>query len=165
MEQLILIHGALGSAEQMKPLEVDLKNQFQTHILEFEGHGRHSNIDDAFTTATFINQLDKLTHQFSDPVHLFGYSMGGFIALLSAANGNNKIKSITTLGTKMRWSPGIAEQEIRHLSPQKIKDKVPAFATALERLHGGHWERVLIRTSDYMKKLGMETPITKECYE
>jgi len=40
---------------------------------------------------------------------------------------------------------------------------VPAFANALEKRHGSHWEEVLRRTAGYMKMLGEEAPITKEC--
>ncbi|WP_420576078.1 alpha/beta fold hydrolase [Ekhidna sp.] len=162
MKQLILIHGAIGAADQMIPLRELLKDEFEVHILELEGHGSGSHLSDAFSTSKFISELTALISRIGAPVHIFGYSMGGFIALLSAANGNSQIRSITTLGTKMKWSPQIAEQEVRHLNPEKIREKVPAFASALEKRHGSYWEEVLRRTVGYMKILGEEAPITKE---
>ena len=101
-----------------------------------------------------MQQLDDLVQQVGELVHLFGYSMGGFIALLSAANGNKKIHSITTLGTKMKWSPRIAENEVKQLNPELIEEKVPAFAKSLEERHGDHWKDLMRRTADYMVLLG-----------
>jgi pimeloyl-ACP methyl ester carboxylesterase len=161
MNNLILIHGALGSSDQMLPLMSMLEKDFNVHLLELEGHGASSSNENAFAIDDFVSQLDDCIDTVGN-AHIFGYSMGGFIALLSAASGNQNIQSITTLGTKMRWSPEIAEAEIRHLNPEKIKEKVPGFAQALEKRHGGYWEKVLNRTADFMKKLGDEAPITKE---
>ncbi|WP_424962126.1 alpha/beta fold hydrolase [Ekhidna sp.] len=162
MEQLILIHGALGAGDQMNALKEKLAEDFRIHILEFEGHGSLSSGNEPFTTSCFIEQLEDLIADIGESVHIFGYSMGGFIALLASSKGNNLIKSITTLGTKMKWSTEIAEKEVRHLNPQKIKEKVPAFAQALEKRHGSEWEDVLQRTADFMRKLGEEAPINQE---
>lgn len=162
MEHLILIHGALGAADQMDALKEKLVKNFRIHILEFEGHGSLSKSNEPFSTSCFIEQLEGLIADIGEPAHIFGYSMGGFIALLASSKGNNQIRSITTLGTKMKWSSEIAEQEVKHLNPEKIAEKVPAFAQALEKRHGSEWEGVLHRTADFMKTLGEEAPITEE---
>ncbi len=161
MKNLVIIHGALGSSDQMLPLKGVLDEDFNVHLLEFEGHGDSSSNEKAFAIDDFVSQLDDCIDTVGN-AHIFGYSMGGFIALLSAASGNQNIQSITTLGTKMKWSPEIAEQEVKHLNPGKIKEKVPGFAKALEKKHGINWENVLNRTADFMKKLGDEAPITKK---
>ncbi|WP_425392761.1 alpha/beta fold hydrolase [Ekhidna sp.] len=161
MEKMVLVHGALGAADQMIPLKKLLEKDFEIEIIEFEGHGSKSSIGGAFTLDGLTSQLFRAIDSHK-PVHIFGYSMGGFVALISASQGNTNIKSITTLGTKMKWSPQIAEQEIKHLNPDKIKEKVPAFASALEKRHGSEWELVLYRTTEFMKKLGDAAPITKE---
>ncbi|SNT18962.1 Pimeloyl-ACP methyl ester carboxylesterase [Ekhidna lutea] len=161
MNNLILIHGALGNSDQMSPLKEMLEKDFNVHLLELEGHGASSSNEKAFAIDDFVSQLDDCIDTVGN-AHIFGYSMGGFITLLSAASGNQNIQSITTLGTKMKWSPEIAEQEVKQLNPEKIKEKVPAFARALEKKHGVHWENVLNRTAAFMKTLGDEAPITKK---
>jgi len=161
MEHLILIHGALGSAIQLNPLKQLLEKDFQIHVLEFEGHGKTSGNKAEFSTSKFISELEEIIDHVGQSVHVFGYSMGGFIALLTASKENSKIKSITTLGTKMSWSPEIAEREVKHLNPEFIMEKVPAFVSALESQHGSHWKEVMRRTADYMKQLGHENPITQ----
>lgn len=160
MNNLILIHGALGSSDQMSPLKEMLEKDFNVHHLEMEGHGNSSSNEKAFAIDDFVSQLDNFIDTIGD-AHIFGYSMGGFIALLSAASGKQNIQSITTLGTKMKWSPEISEQEVKHLNPEKIKEKVPAFAQALKKKHGVYWEQVLYRTAAFMKTLGDEAPITE----
>jgi len=162
MEHLILIHGALGSAIQLNPLKQLLEKDFQIHVLEFEGHGKTSGNKAEFSTSKFISELEEIIDHVGQSVHVFGYSMGGFIALPTASKENSKIKSITTLGTKMSWSPEIAEREVKQLNPDIIMEKVPVFAKALESQHGKHWKAMMHRTAAYMNVLGKENPITKE---
>ena len=162
MEQIILIHGALGNEPQMFPLKNILSESMDVHVLEFEGHGSTSDLNKPFTTASFIQQLENKINELDNPPHIFGYSMGGFVALLAAAVKNVQIQSITTLGTKMKWNPTIAAKEMRNLNPVLIAEKVPGFASALEKSHGSHWEEVVLRTADFMKTLGDTSPISKE---
>lgn len=159
MENLLLLHGALGGADQLLPLQNHLKSRFNTHILEFEGHGKKSHYANKYSLDSFVIQLDTMIHEIGEAVHLFGYSMGGFVALISAARGNDNIKSVTTLGTKMQWSPEIASSEVRHLDADKIKEKVPKFFEVLQNRHGDHWIEVLDRTANFMKSLGEKNPM------
>ncbi|MEM7296710.1 MAG: alpha/beta fold hydrolase [Bacteroidota bacterium] len=159
MENLILLHGALGGADQLLPLKEKLNSQFNIHILEFDGHGKKSDHATKYSLDGFVIQLDTLIHEIGEDVHIFGYSMGGFVAMISASRGNENIKSITTLGTKMRWSPEIASSEVRHLDADKIKEKVPKFFEALQYRHGDHWIEVLDRTANFMKSLGEKNPM------
>lgn len=39
MQHLILLHGALGSKDQLQPLATALERHFQVHIFNFSGHG------------------------------------------------------------------------------------------------------------------------------
>ena len=39
MQHLILLHGALGSKEQLQPLATTLQNTFHVHSFNFSGHG------------------------------------------------------------------------------------------------------------------------------
>jgi len=146
----------------MLPLKEKLASRFDARVLEFDGHGSKSAIGHSFSVSSFVIQLDTFIETLEGPVHVFGYSMGGFIALISAARGNQSIKSITTLGTKLLWDREIASKEVKNLNPETIKEKVPGFFESLERRHGGHWVDVLSRTSNFMQSLGSQNPIKKE---
>ncbi|WP_462247645.1 alpha/beta fold hydrolase [Ekhidna sp.] len=159
MKQLILIHGAIGGADQLVPLQEQLKDDFEIHLLEFAGHGRLASDTDEFSIDSFNSQLNHKLDEIGEPSHVFGYSMGGFIALLNAADNSGKIKSLVTLGTKMEWSSEIAGREVKQLNPDVIESKVPKFAQALERRHGGHWKELLSKTADFMLQLGEIRPM------
>ncbi len=159
MKQLILMHGAIGGADQLVPLQELLKDDFEVHLLEFAGHGKLASNTDDFSIDRFNSQLDQKLDEIGEPSHVFGYSMGGFIALLNAANDPGKIKSLITLGTKMEWNAEIAAREVKQLNPDVIESKVPKFAQALERRHGNYWRQMLSKTADFMLQLGEMRPM------
>jgi esterase/lipase len=39
MAHLVLLHGAIGSKDQLHPLANALKKDFDVHLLNFSGHG------------------------------------------------------------------------------------------------------------------------------
>ena len=102
MKQLLLLHGAIGGADQLIPLKNLLKNDFEIHLLEFDGHGKKAEVNSSFSLENFDHQLTATLEKIGKPTRIFGYSMGGFIALLHATKGPSKIASITTPDTKIK---------------------------------------------------------------
>ena len=156
---LILIHGALGAASQMMPLAASLRGRFETHILELEGHGATPSPHTQLSIDQFAEQLRHLIASKSlAPARIFGYSMGGYVALRLASQRPDLIAAIATLGTKLDWSPESAARETSRLDPAIIRAKVPKFADALEQRHAtsGGWEQMLARTANLMKALGAD---------
>lgn len=155
MKHLLLLHGAIGSGEQLKPLEEKLRVFYTVHVLTFPGHGGTA-MPDAFSIPLFAefvktycenNQLDK--------VFIFGYSMGGYIALYLAKHQPSFIEKLVTLATKFEWNEKIAEQEIKKLQPETIERKVPQFAAILNQRHRPNdWKIVLNKTAGLLKSLG-----------
>jgi pimeloyl-ACP methyl ester carboxylesterase len=163
MKNLILIHGAIGAADQMQPLADLLKSQFNVHILELDGHGKSAGKDKPFTLDHFTDQLSALLDEIGEDAHVFGYSMGGFIALLQVAKPDSRIRSIFTLGTKLEWNDEIAAKECTMLNAAKIEEKVPAFAQALAKRHGSNeWKNVLSNTANLLEEIGRSQPIQPE---
>jgi pimeloyl-ACP methyl ester carboxylesterase len=96
--QLILIHGALGSGAQMMPLATQLGARFETHVLELEGHGDTPSPHTHFSIDQFAEQLRHFIATKSlAPARIFGYSMGGYVALRLASQQPDLIASIATL--------------------------------------------------------------------
>lgn len=155
---LIILHGALGSQKQLKPLEDELLDAFEVHSLNFSGHGGLP-LPEKFSIELFTNDLEayikdnELTN-----VLIFGYSMGGYVAL-NLARKEKSIKKIITLGTKFHWTPGSSQQEVKMLNPEKIEGKIPAFAATLaQRHHPQDWKEVMGKTADMMLMLG-QSPV------
>jgi len=94
---------------------------------------------------------------------IFGYSMGGYVAVWLALKYPERVGTIITLGTKFDWSPASAEKEVRKLNAEKILEKVPAFARILEHRHAPNdWKELLRKTREMMLSLGNQPLLTEE---
>ncbi len=166
MKNLLILHGAIGSKEQFELLKKQLENQYHIHSINFSGHG-----GEAFKTTFNITQfaddvLVYLNQQHISTVEIFGYSMGGYVALYLAKNAPDRINKIITLGTKFSWTPEIAQQEIKMLDAEKIEEKIPAFAELLKLRHTpNNWKEVLIKTAEMMLEMGQKNPLTLNDYK
>jgi enterochelin esterase-like enzyme len=93
---------------------------------------------------------------------VFGYSMGGYVALYLAHSQPTLLGNIITLGTKFEWTPKIAQKEIKMLDAKVIIEKVPKFAEALKTRHGNDWELLLWKTATMMVDLGNTNALSLE---
>ena len=166
METLLLLHGAIGSNEQLTPLAQKLKNDFTVHTPNFSGHGGAS-MPDIFNIETFSNDiLNYLNANQIDKTTIFGYSMGGYVALYLAKHFPERINKVITVATKFLWTAEIALQEIKFLNAAKIIEKLPAFATTLKKQHlPNNWEVVLQKTVEMIIGLGANPSLTMTDYE
>jgi len=164
MNPILIIHGALGSASQLDPFKSTLESEgFDIHSLNLSGHG-----GEQFQTNFGIEQFAEDTLRYLDnhqlkQVNIFGYSMGGYVALWLAKNHPDRVEKIVTLGTKFDWSVESATKEVKKLNAEKILEKIPAFARILEHRHAPNdWKMLLNRTGDMMLALGQQPLLTKE---
>jgi pimeloyl-ACP methyl ester carboxylesterase len=155
MKDLLLLHGALGSKEQFAELELALADKYKVHTLNFSGHGSRQWHHHAFTIQNFAHEvLGWMNEHYIQTIDIFGYSMGGYVALWLARFYPERVGKIFTLGTKLKWNDEEAEKEIKMLNPERVTEKVPAFALELEVRHGEHeWKSVMTRTALLMKDL------------
>jgi pimeloyl-ACP methyl ester carboxylesterase len=155
MKHLLLLHGAIGAKGQLQPLAEQLKDKFIVHTLNFSGHGG-ATLPAEFSMEAFAEDvLAYLEANSIRQVNIFGYSMGGYVALYLAKHHPEKIEKLFTLGTKFLWSPEIAAKEIKMLDAGKIAEKIPAFAEALEKRHAPNdWKAILKKTAEMMEGLG-----------
>ncbi len=155
MKNLLFLHGALGDASQFSSLQRELENSFPIYTINFPGHG-----GEPFSTSFSINSFALETLRFLDEngmvsVDIFGYSMGGYVALQMARIAPDRVGSIMTLATKFAWTPESAERESKMLDPEKMMAKVPAFAQQLAERHAPNdWKVLLQKTADLMLELG-----------
>jgi len=166
MKNLLILHGAIGSKEQFGLLKKQLENQYHTHVINFSGHGGEA-FKTPFNIAQFADDvLVYLNQQHILSVDVFGYSMGGYVALYLAKNAPDRINKIITLGTKFSWTSEIAQQEIKMLDAEKIEEKIPAFAELLKLRHApNNWKEVLAKTAEMMLEMGQKNPLTLNDYE
>ena len=150
-EKLLLLHGALGSKKQFDAIKDALNEQFDVYDLNFEGHGGVQS-DKEFSIQLFTENVIKFLEEKSiEKINIFGYSMGGYVALNTALKVPDSISKIVTLGTKFNWSIEAANKEVKMLNPDKIEEKVPQFANKLKEEHQPQdWKEVVSKTANMM---------------
>lgn len=155
--KVILLHGAIGAADQLLPLQTELeKRGARCFPFEFSAHGKTPSNSNGFGIQQFAYELKEFILKNNlQQAHVFGYSMGGYVALYLAATEINLLGNIATLGTKFDWTPETALKESKMLNAEQIELKVPKFAESLANRHGAdNWKNLLAKTAEMMIDLG-----------
>lgn len=166
MKNLILLHGALGHSSNFEPYEQYLSEHFIIHKILFRGHGDTSVPSEGINMSVYVEQLHQYCEEHTlQEVDIFGYSMGGYVALSYALQYPGKVSSILTLATKLNWTEEGAIKESKMLNPEVIAEKVPRYAAQLAAMHGAeHWKQLLPAIADMMIDLGKHPLLTVENY-
>jgi len=166
MQQLLLLHGALGSAQSFQSLTLELQNDFEIHTLNFTGHGGSEIPENDFTMARFAEEvIAYLNRNNIEQISIFGYSMGGYVGLYLAKHFPEKVTKLFTLATKLNWTIENAAKDASILNPTLIKEKVPKHAAALAQLHGDNWEILMQKTAQMMLDLGQNPTLNNSDFE
>jgi len=161
---LILLHGALGDATQLAPLANQISDNRRVMCLELEGHGTTPLRGRPLRIESFADGvIEAMDRERVDSADIFGYSMGGYVALFLAATAPERVTRVATLATKLAWTPDIAARESRLLDADTIRTKVPKFAAALEARHtAAGWHQLLAHTAELLHSLGERPIVTPE---
>jgi pimeloyl-ACP methyl ester carboxylesterase len=161
---LLLLHGAIGSADQFDELTKMLGSKIEVHALDFPGHGKQPFPEEPFSIAQFADYVVQWMDQKKLlKVDVFGYSMGGFVGMYMASHFPERINRVFTLATKFNWSKEIAQREVGLLDPDVIEEKLPDFAHLLKKRHASKdWKEVLKRTADMLTAMGRKNPLNDE---
>jgi pimeloyl-ACP methyl ester carboxylesterase len=166
MQTLFLLHGAIGAAGQLQPLARNLEDHYKVHTLDFAGHGGRDMPVEPFSIARFADDvLEEMAVNGLDKISVFGYSMGGYVAMYLAKHHPEKIDSIVTLATKFHWDEATAAKEVQMVNAEKITQKLPAFAETLAQRHAPNdWRQVMARTADMLTVLGQQNTMQPDDY-
>ena len=165
MQPLLLLHGAIGASGQMLPLANELKG-LDVITYDFSGHGGKAYSDKPFSIAAFAEEvLALLDEQKMQTVNIFGYSMGGYVAMYLARHYPSRVNKVITLATKFHWDEPTAAKEGQMLDASKIEAKVPAYAKALAERHAPNdWKEVLSKTAEMLRGLGADNALKADDY-
>ncbi len=162
---VIFLHGALGTANDLSELVGHVKDKgYETHTFNFSGHGEGATDPSHFRIENFAHDLDQYIkkNNLKNPV-VFGYSMGGYVALYHKANfEDSPLRMIFTYGTKFNWSEKAVQKELPMLVPEHLQDKFPHFAESLKAKHGERWKHLLRLTAHMMQHLERLDGLSKE---
>lgn len=163
MENWILLHGALGNENDFIELKQHLSQKVNIYTFNFECHGYEEKCTNTFSIEKFAENLEYFIkqNQIENPC-IFGYSMGGYVALYAASTYSLPIKKIITLGTKFDWNETFIAKQLKSLNPDKLEEKVPAFASKLKNKFGEvYWSQIVNNTAEMMKDLGNKNLLDK----
>lgn len=166
MNNLLILHGALGASAQLQPLAHELQKDFMVHMPDFSGHGGQPFHSDGFSIKIFADDIVQYMDRCAlDKVPIFGYSMGGYVGMYMARHYPQRVDKLVTLATKYHWDAATAAREIQMLIPEKIEQKIPAFAEVLRNRHAPNdWKEVLKKTADMMAELGNDNTLKPDDY-
>lgn len=136
MKRILLLHGALGSTQDLVKLsqELELKGM-HCFMIDFIGHG-FSKFEEPLSIENLLGQTRKFieNNQLQGCV-VFGYSLGGYIALKLAEKIPEIFSGIVTLATKLTWTQEIALKEASKCDEDTIKSKAPFYFKNLSEQH------------------------------
>lgn len=163
-KEILFLHGALASKIQFVPIINLLQDDYRCHAINFAGHGGEPIPLTGLTFDTFAsNILNYINTNQIEKINLFGYSMGGYAALYFALYYPDRVGKIFTNNVKFNWDPVSTAKETGLLNPEKMLEKVPAFANNLMVMHGLNiWKNLLHHTVEMMTQLSEKIILTKE---
>jgi len=166
LNNLLLLHGALGAKSQFRALEDKLNTGFSIHSLNFSGHGGEQLPSESFSIRLFANDvLVYLEKNKIEKINIFGYSMGGYVGVYLAKHFPDRTGKVFTLGTKFRWDEDTSAREVKMLDPAKMKEKIPQFYDELVKRHAPqNIEAIMQKTGEMMTNLGFDNDLKPEDY-
>ncbi|HMW38468.1 MAG: alpha/beta hydrolase [Saprospiraceae bacterium] len=149
--KLLLLHGALGSMSEFEQLRGFLEPHFETLPFNFTGHGGRRIQPEGFTITSMAAELYSwiVEENIFRPI-IFGYSMGGYVALKCEAQYPGLIGHIITLGTKFDWSTESTDKQISGLDIDSWRQKIPDYVSTLEKIHAPNHIDILADQTRHM---------------
>jgi pimeloyl-ACP methyl ester carboxylesterase len=100
---LVLLHGGLGSGEMFGPVLPLLAERHKVIAVDLQGHGRTADIDRPIDVRLMAGDIAALIdHLGLDAPDLVGYSLGGGVALQTAAKYPAKIRRLVMVSANLR---------------------------------------------------------------
>lgn len=160
-KDIILLHGALGTSAQFAPLIGYLESEYNVHTFDLPAHGELAYQSDLLSMYSFANYVRNyiIKNNLQKPL-VFGFSMGGFVAL-TLQSQTNIFGKIMTLNTKLKWDYETAIKEQKMFDPEIILEKVPHYADMLIAMHGAdNWKNLLNKHKELMLVIAKSTPLS-----
>lgn len=166
-KNLLFLHSTLGVSADLAPLRELLSQDFNILSFNFSGHGPKSPLPKNFTIEQFASELDSYLreHELKD-VAIFGYSVGGYVAIYHQAHfENSPVSQIITYGTRFNWTQEHLSKEMPKLNPDEVEHRHPETAHTLREKHGDNWKTLMRSVAHMYQNLERLDGLTKEDLE
>jgi len=148
-EPLLVLHGGFCTVETFGGLTPTLAERHRVYSPERRGHGRTPDVDGPITYEIMARDtIAFMEAVHSGPAHLFGWSDGANVALITALYRPDLVRKLVLMGTAVNISGGteFAQASIGHLTvdmlPPMLREAYEAvspdgpehFAVVVEKL-------------------------------
>ena len=151
---LVVLHGALGSTA----LETDRlvrfwERRFRVAAVDLRGHGESSASGGALTWEAMTDDVVAVADALGlDRFRMFGFSMGGGVALGVASRLDGRVERLAVHGVNVRWSAAEVEAMVGPM--ERAEAENPFWARRLAETHGAErWRRLVEQVADFTRGL------------
>jgi pimeloyl-ACP methyl ester carboxylesterase len=125
---LVLLHGGSARWQAFENIIMDLSH-YHLYLPDLRGHGESGRATGHYRLQDYTNDIIKFIKDIIDqPVHLFGHSLGGIIALLVASQFTDGVRDVA-----VGDSP-LSSQSWHRVMFNQTTDRVRAW----QKISGGH---------------------------
>ncbi len=152
---MLVMHGALGSTE----LETDRlvrtwERRFRVYALDFAGHGRSAPVEGVPTWETYLgNAITACDALDIRGAAVFGFSMGGAIALHLALARPDRVGRLAVHGVNVQWDAAEVEAMVGPMDLDRMEQEHPFWARRLADVHGDRWRALVAQLAAFTRKL------------
>ena len=154
---VVILHGAAGcTTMETERITHRLSSHYHVLALDFGGHGRSDAFKDtSFTPDFFLQNVERVFDYFSlKKAHIFGFSLGGFIALLFAATHPDRVKKLAVHAVNLFWDEQLMEKMVSRVDATDIQQSSPELSRFLSDMHGADkWVSLFERSHAYSKNI------------
>ena len=145
---LVVLHGALGSTDLETDRLIRLwEKTFRVQALDFAGHGRSAPLPTPPggppTWETYTADAVALLDSLDRPAHVFGFSMGGAVALAAALARPEAVARLAVHGVNVQWDAAEVEAMVGPMDVGRMRQDHPFWARRLEETHGAGWQALV----------------------
>ncbi len=147
---LVLLHGGLGSGEMFEAIRPTLAANHQLIVVDLQGHGRTADIDRPIDVRLMAGDIAALIeHLGLDKPDVLGYSLGGGVALFTAAQHPDLVRRAVVVSANVRrnaiYPEMLGQQEQVGPEAAEFMKQTPMYEL---------YRRVAPRPEDFPKLLG-----------
>ena len=150
---LLVLHGAAGCTQlETAALARRMSRRFRVVALDFSGHGASGLSDSPFSADRFADEARAaLDYAGLEKTDVFGFSMGGYVALHFARLHPGRVRRLAVHGTCVRWDEAL----VRAMNARLDAGTLAADSEAAQRLRAlhGDWKALFARTADFVRTL------------
>jgi pimeloyl-ACP methyl ester carboxylesterase len=160
---IVLLHGANGAREEMAPLAA-LLAPLGAFVPNWLGHGGRPPPGPGYSIAGLVDDLvATLDAAGIRRCFLFGYSVGGYIALALARRSPERVRGVITLATRHIWDRESVEHLVYLADPKRLTRSGNPRAAELARVHHPtDWHLVNGANRRLFADLGASPPLSDE---